>query len=737
MLHRTTGCRHVYQPLVQNGTKSPYRRQSRVYWWKRHCMACRRLRCQFFLVQSSSSEIYCRNVMAGKWCWLSQSTQCTQKHWIEPNSRLFRGKTRWWCDGLIQHWRELRCRFQNRINTSESHSKVTTVTSSGVFLTFSRAARQDAPCLERASRAPATQKSLIFLLHSLRRAEPNARRSQQLYSMFVNQGRTLLLVFEPASGWSVIVELLKPCRRSARLQLLHCRLQQKDGNLKPKRTQSSLAVRTHSWLPYQKLTCMEFSQDLASVAKRKAIETWIPEPNARDCKAIKRRKFDTDIETLCANHPKRARSPKLSIAAKIIMQKPRQGSWTGKPRDSSRNQSQSLADTSSHVSASEDQSQVSTPSTITSDLSAFEQELRRRKIFDADSKEMSDEYSSNWEEIQSVLEQDRDSPESTSAEHQSFRRRVVNTDNEAAMMTSVFLKLLKDKWNDELDVAWQHDQSWTKCVPLHPHIASRLPPPKPNQAIGWTSKTFDDFYTGASLTVILTNGRKTPKSFASSSDNLHWLVFIVEGKDAAGQLRKARRQNLHNAFVMMNNFFELRKRIGSHEMLFERAMIMTMKLTAEVVQLNCHWASRSTHGDMIYYGRTLESWSLHSPRLTTYREVRRSISNAVEWIRRTAYAIIIHDLSTLETMSRSSMIRTSSYSQQLPSHHADRLSLSRHSSSTNLSFTYEQVRLSNPEGQPEDLSSLSSTNRRRKKTASMQENSRGKVSQLQPHIYMF
>lgn len=97
------------------------------------------------------------------------------------------------------------------------------------------------------------------------------------------------------------------------------------------------------------------------------------------------------------------------------------------------------------MSASEDQSQVSTPSTITSDLSAFEQELRRRKIFDADSKEMSDEYSSNWEEIQSVLEQDRDSPESTSAEHQSFRRRVVNTDNKAAMMTSVFLKRLKDK----------------------------------------------------------------------------------------------------------------------------------------------------------------------------------------------------------------------------------------------------------------------------------------------------
>lgn len=380
-------------------------------------------------MQSLLSEIYCRNVMTDKWCWLSQSTQCTQKHWIESNFRLFQEKTQWWCDGLIQHWRELRCHFQTRINISESHFKVITVTSSEVFLTFSRAARQDASCLKRALRALATQKSLIFLLHSLRRAEFNVRRSQQLYSMLVNQGWTLLLVFKFASNWSVIVKLLKSCRCSARLQLLHCWLQQKDENLKSKRTQFSLAVRTHSWLPYQKLTCMKFSQDLTFVTKHKAIETWISKPNARDCKTIKRWKFNTDIETLCANHSKRARSSKLSIAAKIIMQKSRQDSWTDKSRNLSRNQSQSLADTSLHVSAFENQSQVSTLFTITSDLSAFEQELRRRKIFDADSKEMSDEYSSNWEEIQSVLEQDRDFFKPISAEHQSFQRRVVNTNN--------------------------------------------------------------------------------------------------------------------------------------------------------------------------------------------------------------------------------------------------------------------------------------------------------------------
>ena len=217
----------------------------------------------------------------------------------------------------------------------------------------------------------------------------------------------------------------------------------------------------------------------------------------------------------------------------------------------------------SQASASENQSQLSTPSTITPDFPSFEQELRRRKIFDADTEEISDEYPSNWEEIQRVLGQERDTPEPTPTEHKGFRRRVVNTGNEATVIASISPKLLKDKWNDEPGVAWQHDQPWTKYVPLHPYLIPRLPPPKPDQAIGWTSKAFDEFYAGPLLIFIPTNGRKTPKSFASPSDNLHWPIFTVEGKGAAGQLRKARRQNLHNASVMINNFFELSKRTGS------------------------------------------------------------------------------------------------------------------------------------------------------------------------------
>jgi len=48
----------------------------------------------------------------------------------------------------------------------------------------------------------------------------------------------------------------------------------------------------------------------------------------------------------------------------------------------------SPADMSSQATASEDQSQVSTPFTITADLPAFEHELRRRKVLDADAEEI-------------------------------------------------------------------------------------------------------------------------------------------------------------------------------------------------------------------------------------------------------------------------------------------------------------------------------------------------------------
>jgi hypothetical protein len=91
----------------------------------------------------------------------------------------------------------------------------------------------------------------------------------------------------------------------------------------------------------------------------------------------------------------------------------------------------------------------------------------------------------------------------------------------------------------------------------------KLPPPKSDQAIGWTPKMFDKFDAGVLLTSAPPLGQKSARSFASPNDNLHWPVFTVEGKGAVGQLRKARRQNLHNGSIMVNNFLELKKKVNA------------------------------------------------------------------------------------------------------------------------------------------------------------------------------
>ncbi len=373
------------------------------------------------------------------------------------------------------------------------------------------------------------------------------------------------------------------------------------------------------------------------------------------------------------------------------------------------------------TAASDDQSQASTPSTVTPDLTAFEQELRRRKIFDADAEEMLDEYPDNWKDILRILQDDRASPEPGATQHKGFRRRVINTGNEAAIMASVCPKFLKERWYDEPGVAWQHDQPWNKCVPLNPEMTPKLSPPKPDQAIGWTSKMFSQLNAGALFTVTSPSGRRKSRSFAAPSENLVWPVFTVEGKGAAGQLRKARRQNMHNGSIMVNNLLELKKKAQAGKVPFGQAIAMSMELTAEVVQLNCHWATL-TKNEIHYWIRTCGSWSLHCPRLATYQDSTRCISNGVEWIRRSMYDEIMTDLSALEELCCPPTIQTPPDS-QLVHGHTNRLSLTQQSLSSKTSSELEQVQVSGTAGQSKDTSN----SRRRKKSSSMQENPREKV----------
>jgi hypothetical protein len=463
--------------------------------------------------------------------------------------------------------------------------------------------------------------------------------------------------------------------------------------------------------------------------KRQAVESWIRNSQADGrsppLQATRKRKIDgihNESSTVC-QYPRKRHHSAAPLTRQALIQLALPSTQSTKPEQLLDDDLPSPADMSSQATASEDQSQIPTPSTITPDLPAFEHELRRRKVLDADAEEISEQFPDNWAEIQKVLRQDRESPEPTTSEHKGFRRRVINTGNEAAVMASVCPKFLKEQWYDEPGVAWQHDQPWRKYVPLCPHMTPKLPPPKPDQAIGWTPNMFDKFNAAVLLTSAPPLGQKSARSFAAPNDNLHWPVFTVEGKGAAGQLRKARRQNLHNGSIMVNNFLELKKKVNATTLSFGRAMVMSMELTAEIVQLNCHWAARSINGDVTYYGRTLGSWSLHCPRQSTFREAKRWISNGVEWVRKNAYDDLLQDLSRLEKLS-TSIIQTPPDSQRRQDC-ASSTASTHHSSSSSLSLACEQVSISESERRVEDDPSKS---RRRKKTPSMQENPREKVS---------
>jgi hypothetical protein len=102
-----------------------------------------------------------------------------------------------------------------------------------------------------------------------------------------------------------------------------------------------------------------------------------------------------------------------------------------------------LTDLSSRATASEDQLEVHTPSTITPELPAFERELRRRKVLGGEAEEMAEQFPDNWEEIEKILGQDRESQEPTASKNKGFRRRVINT-GIVTMMTSVCQKFFKE-----------------------------------------------------------------------------------------------------------------------------------------------------------------------------------------------------------------------------------------------------------------------------------------------------
>ena len=109
-------------------------------------------------------------------------------------------------------------------------------------------------------------------------------------------------------------------------------------------------------------------------------------------------------------------------------------------------------------------------------------------------------------------------------------------------------------------------------------------------------------------------------------------------------------RNLHNGAVMLLNLFELKRQCGDEEAFFDKVHVIGLELTAESVQFSSYWACRNDIGDIEYYGKRLQCWSLFDETGDSLRDARRGIYNAVEWIRPRTLEWILSEMAALEIM---------------------------------------------------------------------------------------
>jgi hypothetical protein len=131
--------------------------------------------------------------------------------------------------------------------------------------------------------------------------------------------------------------------------------------------------------------------------KRQAIESWVQSSPAggltQPLQATRKRKIDSinnGNSAVCQYPRKRHHSAAVPLTREALIRLALPSTQPTKPEQLLEDDRPSPADMSSQATASEDQSQVPTPSTITPDLPAFEHELRRCKVLDADAEEISE-----------------------------------------------------------------------------------------------------------------------------------------------------------------------------------------------------------------------------------------------------------------------------------------------------------------------------------------------------------
>lgn len=296
--------------------------------------------------------------------------------------------------------------------------------------------------------------------------------------------------------------------------------------------------------------------------------------------------------------------------------------------------------------STEDSTLDSTPGSINASKDIFEAALEARRVYYFD--DAVHTKPAELDELWDVIAKPRDSPEPSDADAKALHRAVDKAKNEAAIVDKVLPKLISFAAIEaDTDCEVASNEAWHRNSLSH-DLEPNLTTPKPDHTIGWNSHVFKYEFEKAC-------------KFLSAwiypiSGNIHlaWPLFTIEQKGSKGSMNVAKRQNLHNAAVMLSNLLALKEKAQNttadkiDESFFDKIHVMGMELTDQTVSLSCYWVARSDTGIIRYIGTRLQIWALCDRTGDSYKLARRCIRNAMDHVKTQALGWIRADMETIE-----------------------------------------------------------------------------------------
>ena len=253
---------------------------------------------------------------------------------------------------------------------------------------------------------------------------------------------------------------------------------------------------------------------------------------------------------------------------------------------------------------------------------------------------------SNLEDITRALASTRNSPGPDDITAKNFPKRVLKSGNEGGIMQGLLPKVLPiiEHFWDSKDNAHPVNQQWDRQMLLQPEMQPSISPAKPDQAFGFTPRTFH--FPHAALFM---------KSVMCPTRDLAWPYFTVETKGRQGHLDVARLQNSHNGAIMLNNMLQLKRTLNKEHEILGSMRVITMELTTESISLCGHMVVRNASGDPEFHSWCLSCGSAVDPTGRSFKESYRQAMNAVELMRKQTLDWITTDMGLLEAKLVSSM----------------------------------------------------------------------------------